>query len=988
MPLVLNAIAVAYAVTRSYWPHLHKQFPYNDLAVGWTTLTGENKARDYSAMWLFFGVALAVVIGHRVLVRCLARYRGEEIGNSYAGFLWLCNLPALYQVGQVVIGVGTYGPLTETVTATVLFGLVSLGLLRWRRDLTGPEMNTIAGAVLCAAIIAGLGMAGGILSVFRLQPDWLGVISANRVNLWSARAVFAAGGAALLILATARSAPIAARRLCFLVLGLQAGLVLLYAAILPPPIVTADGIVAGRFRSTALLLVAIPALIGLVGLVRRGRALTRAAEIRLSDVLSPMCVAAVALFVATSSLDVPFLFQDDFHFGEKLIPFHQLWEFGKLPYRDFTPIFGASIIQGVTNFLFFSPDLETFHEASMVLNAALACALFVVVWWYAGPLAACLIGIYGATFISDRYMIWLPTVIGLAHPWLLSRPRYWLTAWLGLSLIGIAYNPTFGCAAILATAPVAVWCAVALGRTDRRAALRLAGVAVGIGAVALLTPPIREMAIGFVRFLSRQAATNAIAWGIPFGQSQGHPGSYGIFKTLDTYTAWETLRFGWMALAVALAYTVWVEVTASSGTRNPSRLVLAGTILASLLIVHGYLIGRIDQGNFFRNGSFTLLLVQVWVTIEVLRSRSGSSAFQAAALLAIVMGMMPLMPQVEPTTRAVADRVAMTRSAEGRSDIVPVSSDGLDSHNIGRMYALPVHLATLQEFNHEINCLLKPNETFLNLTLNSAWYVYTNRPVPTPYSSVAYASSDADQLAMVEAFRRERPPVAVLRPTSEFDNVACNLRCYRLFREVASQYPPIRRGQFLFLADSSRLTPSDPTDLASRIALLEEAYPETNLQRLPGVWGGSWNQLQSLFAAVAHLDDRRVINPECGCQPDRWNVPGMDAPCASYDLTSLHLSGADADFLRFHFHWVPKRAGLPIEGQFRVEFSTAEHPAWRVLTRFQSIGNRIQLVPLGSRPAWLLSTDITRIRVVLENPEECERFQVHQMELLHLQDGR
>jgi hypothetical protein len=976
LPIVLAAVVVGYAAARAAWPALEWPTVSAELVAGVTTFDGTDKQRDFRAIRVFLATAVAAALLLRGVGRGLARYRGNDTWAGYGAILWVALIPALYRLGLSLTSGAPPGPVGETCAALAVVLGVAVGLWRWRADLTGRELSAAGGATLCAAAVGALGAAGLLTAWYRLVPASFAPLDAEHARgwlVWGARVGL--GGAALLVL-TARDAPTLCRRLCAWVITLQAGLPLLLAVLLPSPIASDSGIAAGRYRPALLALLAL-AVVGCVGsLWRRYRSLRRSGGWSLGGALSPWCVAAAAVFFATTPVGIPRLNADDFHHGEWTVPVQQWRDFGKVPYRDFTPIFGSALGVGAADRVFYSGTLETWEQSWVLLHGAAAGLLFLAVWWHAGPWVACLVGLLGETAITVHNLLWLPALLVLAHPTLLGAPRRWLAVWLALGPVLALYNPSYGCSAVLATAPVAAVMAWRLGRTDRRGLARLAGAVAAAGAFVLLVPPLRGAAVGYVRFVLNQAAVNDVAWGIPWELSYGKPGSHGIFASPAGYLAWEVLRFGWLPITVVLAWRAWDELRRPRAERDASRLALSFTTAAAVLLLSGYLAGRIDPGGLWRSGMLTLLLLQVWLPLELLRGRGRRTAVVAAALLAVLFGALRLWPRTEPTAASVAARVAHLRSvrAADLGGLVPVDSNTLHCRRLGRVYADPNHLSLLLAFRTEIDRLLGPGETFLNLTIHNAWYYYADRPVPTHFSSPTYASAATDQLRMVADFRTAAPPVVVLRPSPDLDGIPASLRCYRLFREVALRYVPIRRPPFVFLVDPSRASPADPTDLAARVAILEEAYPERNLARLPEVWGASWDRLRHRFVEAAALDGRRA----------------PDGPTTTFDLGGLVVSGADADFLRLAIDWEPA-PGREKSSQvaLRVEFAPADRPAaWRLAARCQSRAGGTLLVPLGSSPAWLLAPRVGRVRVTLENPDGSAAFAVREARLLRLAEGK
>ena len=990
-PIVLAAIVSGYASVRALWPYLAERgFAYDDLVVGYSTVTGTNKGRDFAAFWAFLIISSAVAVFLGGLGRCLARRGGDDVRTGYGTLLWVGLIPAAARLGMVLTGVAPLGPMFESCVGIGLVVAASGLLLRWRQGITKSDVTTLGGAMLAAVLFGGMAAGGVLTAGYRLLYIGQHTLDTHTSKHWLAAGAAAGAGGIVLACLTAATPAAARRRACGCIVACQAGLPFLFASLLSSPILTDPRIPLTTNRPETGVLVVIGGLMVACwfDLVRRARVLYRAGDWSLPSVLSPGCLAAVVFFFAVVPDTIPVLGADLFHEGEMQVPGQQVFDFGKLPYRDFSPIFGAAVESAVVNDLVFSGTEETRLRVELAAAAVGVCLLFLAVWWYTGPWQAILVGLFGGTWIGHRNMFWLPAVIVLAHPWLLARPGVWLAAWAVACPVLAFTNPTTGCTTVIATLPVAGAMTVALLRRGRAERTLIGAAVLAGGGLVAAVAPVREVAFGYVRFLASQAGANGPAWGIPWDVGTGVPGSHGIFAT-PAYEAWEVFRFAWIPVATALIYLAWTELRTPPGQRDLSRLVLAATLAVSVIAMHGHSLGRISPGDITRAGRVTIPFVTVWLAVVVFR-RSPAGWAVNAALFAVLLGGMKW-PYSEPSVAATVARITHIRSTmpEHLSGAVLVPPDELLTPHLGRVYADPEFLAHLRSFQTEIEQILQPDETFLNMTTNNGWYFYTHRPVPGHLSSAFYAAGADDQLRMVRTFREVAPPVAVLRPSTDFDLSPVNLRCYRLFREVALAYVPVRRGEFLFLVDPSRVGEGDPNEVADRIALLNEAYPESNLRRLPGVWGKSWDGLKHRYTRVARLDDRRVPDGPLSQPESGWNIPGKHGNGASFDLTGLDATGADADFIRLDFDWqLPAWQPFPDEASVRVEFKTADDADWQFAARFQVSDSGRVLIPLGSRPNWLLSDSLSRVRFAVENFQETGPFRVSKVQLLKLTDGQ
>jgi hypothetical protein len=162
-----------------------------------------------------------------------------------------------------------------------------------------------------------------------------------------------------------------------------------------------------------------------------------------------------------------------------------------------------------------------------------------------------------------------------------------------------------------------------------------------------------------------------------------------------------------------------------------------------------------------------------------------------------------------------------------------------------------------------------------------------------------------------------------------------------------------------------------------RVALLQRAFSQSDLQKIPLAWGRSEYSLKNRMTLVRSFDGIKPslhhVIPEGGS----YKVNGVD-PFVSFDLSNLNLSGQAAGLLRFDFACV----GMTAEPRIQVFWWGDDHqgPFESFSVRFTASDGTL-IVPLDASPQWLTLKHIKGIRIDLDNASACSAFSIKNIEL-------
>lgn len=985
---LLVASAVSLAITIAVWPALARPEIYPDVIVGEIAWQNLDKARDFRALYLFLAITAIVAIA-------LGWYRGNRkdrvveennIDSAFAAVFGATTLPFLWWLAVVMSGPpnGKYIlPWTKPEIAVRGIFLVVSSALVLRGNLVSRvrEKISLPSEILwlsVATVVGMFGMLGIATAIGRYSPS-IGV------SLSKSGLIFAVAGgligfltmrAALKPSVPSVSPPRVTRQLALL--GLQTPLPLLFFVLVPTPILANSGVIPGEFKTALPGFIATLVVLSWLALWHRYRP-SRTNSERLEPWLSPLCLAAVAVFVALPSLSTPELaiHPDHLHFGERALPWQQLFAWGKVPYVDFVPIHGLmALSRGFFNHVFFDDAAPGFESANLFLAASFVVSLFLTTRGLVGSAWAFVIAAFSLSpMMSDRFFFFAPAVFVLVQPKLLSRSVAWLGVWLIVCALMVLYNAPIGTALTLGTAPAAVVMAIRLARDRPRRLMVLACIVVTATTALLLTPIVRQMAAGFIQYVRENQEINNVANGIAFEQSFHSSISAADF-VLQCF--WGLSRLAWVIVLLIAIQIVWRELARPAESRRSSMIWLVALLVPTLIVLSQWTIGRIDTVGGSRTDSLSYVcLFQILPVLLILRWRRAGGFHLSRFSLAFTIPLVLSLADFHTVARALLGHNALQpRILNSMQKIVKGSDLGLP--NIGTVIPNQTVRDAL-DLRASLNEFLRPGETYVNLSIGSDFYYFLNRPAPTVYAETMVPASGAMQARMLAQLAPRQPPVVLLAPWR-----VVSLRDYYLYRFFLLRYPVVRRGEFVMLVDSSRVGSEGILDRSTQIDLLDSLYRVDSLGGIPSAWGQSWATLARRF--TKRLDLVRGASPALhGLRAGSNGLLVVDGPLPflEYDLSRETISGAAADFVKLDLH-------APRGTDVFVSWSVDAHPMTRVV-RITPIGDsHTLLIPLGASPSWLLARHVEKLRFLIagEGAKAGARVVLTNVALMHLNPPR
>ena len=568
-----------------------------------------------------------------------------------------------------------------------------------------------------------------------------------------------------------------------------------------------------------------------------------------------------------------------------------------------------------------------------------------------------------------------------------------LAAWFGLGAVAAAYNAAVGPALVVGTAPVALWLGSRAGW--RRCLIVFAGVALLAG-LLLAVPAVRHTAVGYVGFVRDNQATNTTANDIPWAD-----GAYHRDERTGVGSAqilWETVRFAWVGVALvaaALAWRAWAQQDRAGGA-GPGLVPLAVGVVLVLLIVSPWTMGRIDAGATSRPGLISRTAVFLLLPPLLLMAAGPGVAATARAVVvsAVVVGLCYGSAVTSMDPSFVMVKAYSVRTAPAAGQVVDGASIGLPG--LGQVdRPADGWVDQIAALRRDLDKVVRPGETFLDLTDEQALYYYMDLPCPVRYASYVAANGTV-QSAELKQLADHPVPAVLVGPSPMLDGVPESLRCYRLYRQYVTRYVPVVSGRFTLLVDPARaaalpttrpdavpaVPPVTPTE--ARLRLLDEVFVPDQLRRLPIAWGRSWDALKPRFTVVAPA----AVPASVSSLPLSVDVPVppavTDGSAADFVLLTMTCEAADPAAAKFAAR-SPAHPGSA-EPDFTLGWTVDGDTQWSPgEVRFKG-GTGHLLVPLGAYPRWLLARRPGVLRVAVANPRVLKSWRLDGVTFLRLSD--
>ena len=463
---------------------------------------------------------------------------------------------------------------------------------------------------------------------------------------------------------------------------------------------------------------------------------------------------------------------DDYHFGESLLGWWSLREFGSIPYVDYFPphgVFGDDI-GGFISLMFYDGTAASIGEADRLAGTLTMFAAFLALRIYTGSLGLAYIStlLFGTISNNLNLLILVPFFC----LWLKGsnlKPQVWVMMWLISSLILILLVPPQGLLAVVASSPLVALYLYRARNVDWKRELLI--LILLVSALVVFTP-VPGMLFGSIRYVFENGPINQIAYGLPWAWSL----DWAIPERIKIIS--EFFRMSWIWIpVVALALSIAMLRQRES---LPYLIGVALPVLLFASLMTPYTLGRIDPAAMSRPGVMANFAWAVLLPILITPLLGPRGRATLAIGIAFVCAGIGLASPNRDGFHSVLVKNEVVNSWSG-------AAHGLK--NMGSGIVESAHADRLLRINQFLSSRLDPRETYLDLTGRNAHYMYLDRrpamPTTAPYNLVPITQ----QQRIVEHLRELQPRIALLEADNlNFDGGGMALRTHLLYRYVVTNY--------------------------------------------------------------------------------------------------------------------------------------------------------------------------------------------------------
>ncbi len=837
--LVLAACAPAVLISTYVFLWLRDRSPaYSDLTAGYLIFQDGSKTAD-------FGFVLSLIVSFSVIllllsaVASLLRWRhGKDVLVPFLGFLVIASLPLVATFAQLFLGdLLAFSPFNYSVIFTGL--VVGFSLLSLRKPLDAARYRELVGMSALTSVLSGFTGIAIILLINRINPNhpWVTADAAHNVATYAITLVILALVACWLGLGQQRWR--LETRVHAVLVFVQASLPLLFVVLIPTPWELNDERWFG-YQTTLALPIFITLLISaayteLAFRVRRNVKQLGEATFKPGDSLSMLATGSILILMKFSSIALPYITGDDYHFGENLLPWWTLQDAGAVPFVDYVPAHGLmNYLPGLFANLFFDGTAATYNAAMSLAAACFLLAAYVLLARAIGILPAFMALLLMPLDIEIRRTVqfaFTATLCLLSERWLRHRPSLWLVLWGTSGLILFLFVSGQGALLILATLPLALWMFYqALRQEPKKLGVAVLGVVV-VGAGLLLTTDLLAMIWGALRYGLENSAVYEAAYAVPWADR------FNDTRPLNRWL-WEVLRISWLFVA-ALAVVITVrtltsrdeavseasahnldtqntDVENTNETINPSTsaspqvqladkraalLFVSIPIALLLLLLIPYALGRIDRG-LSRAG-----IISAWsmsTLLPLLLVRAFPKYLPTILLVTTLTGGLLIQSNLGVATRPVR-LLRIASYAIDTAEVTLTDASELGLPRLGTVIMAERDLARLQNVHATLSQVVRPGETYLDLSNRNAHYFYFGLLPPIESGAIYNLPNSEQQARAVEDLVENPPPIVLAQARNIAHDGGSNaLRAHLIYRFVLENYLPMQLGQQVYMVHPDR----------------------------------------------------------------------------------------------------------------------------------------------------------------------------------------
>lgn len=626
-----------------------------------------------------------------------------------------------------------------------------------------------------------------------------------------------------------------------------------------------------------------------------------------------------------------------FHYGEIAVPFHQLLEFGKVPYLNMMPLHGiCDYFQAGICYLLFDGSYASF-EAAVVIGCVFTAVITAAVIYFcvenkpAGLFCILLFSLFGDPYYYIRWAFSFPFLLILFSEKVRTDFFKLLWSWTFISILSIAWNPPIGGACALAALPMVLYegihekgWKIFLDIKERKSRKR----------ILLWYLPLFILGICFIpMFFSilQYIAENSKAILETTGDI--------LKEELKGPYEWYAM-FGFLLPLLSACYFLAGK---KGKEKKTAVFVLLFLILFNGIIVR-YTFIRTQFGERAVNVTCLCnLFVILMIFIPYLKKyRSVSTAVITLFLSACMVKFKGADILKMPGNFFVQDQIS--------ADYVYASVEETGLKGLGDIYLTEeqkTEIVNLKELAEDLQ-----EYQFVDMSNQHTHYNILNKEALLPFSSTYNINNKVMQSESIEILKELKPEVILVWPGWGHDSGPISVRNYYIYQYLTGNYVPCRYKNIIFMTNH----PDIQKQYEPAYEELGQVMHTEELKKLPLMWGNEYleeNETADVPVSYHVLDTNTEKLGE--------NYYHMTAK-ENYFFFALDktIKGSQVSFLRISVQ-NPESADTAFNFDGMVYFIN-ENESIEESHRFKFTGGEGEfLIPLSTSPYWSYSDNIQAV---------------------------
>jgi hypothetical protein len=659
---------------------------------------------------------------------------------------------------------------------------------------------------------------------------------------------------------------------------------------------------------------------------------------------------------------------DPFHMGETAIVWQQIFEIGQTWNKSFVSVLqGFGLLCSGVNQILFGGDFASYHFSLNLI--VVTCAVLIIVCLYFLVEKKWIVAVYailGTATIMDRHFLIGILFLLMCNRNLIIRPMLWTLVYMITSLIHIWYQPTFGGTTTVAflVGLIIIWFPqlrnIFLKQTNRNENHSLIIFA---GVILVFFVVFIPFLLNILHFMKVNGYETQVTNGTAISQVLlSGPSIVTGLNIVDKlfFLLYKYLLAPIVCLVMVYLFLVYVIREKNIVLRVQGTILSLSAFFVFVLSLPA-VITRVDAwwsritcfSMVFVTCIFPILIYLYW---NKLKYKNLALIFIGICLSGCIYARgFAVVSSVGyfPTSDIFTAHKQITARVEIPSNTTLYKGNELGLSHLGDVFTTDKNYIDQAVALREVcDALLKPEQTYYDMTDRSIYYLYTGRKVPGKYVSSMVSTNEYIQKEVIEQLEKNDVPLVFVNDTV-FPNLSTSIRYYRIYRFFLSQdYHLINyKGNSFLVRGDIDLTP-----IQDRIQ-----------NKIKSVLNISSEQIQSLivasFPSVSLNKDNILFTNDLSPIPEGFSISGNDPHAVlGYNDTDKPVSVSEIKFLELV---MPEEISSPISAQLFIE-PDQSYIGWEYSINF-TISSRHTFVPVDSFSSLQAPGNLKYIRFDVDN---------------------